>query len=93
MNFAFLSGAMMPEMDGYGVLNSIVNTPRTFDIPFIFSTCTSENTEREAALILGADDYIVKPFDLDVLLEMANAWLRSGSHRTWHSEITPPTAA
>jgi DNA-binding response OmpR family regulator len=41
----------------------------------------SEKVERAEALSLGADDYIVKPFDMEVLLKMIKTWIKTGSER------------
>jgi DNA-binding response OmpR family regulator len=76
---------LMPEMDGYQVLDRLLRMAKTLYIPFIFSTSMSEKVDREEALKLGADDYIIKPFELDSLLTMVNSWLRSGSLR--HQEL------
>jgi DNA-binding response OmpR family regulator len=72
---------LMPEMDGYQVLHSLLETSATYQIPFIFSTSMSEKVERAEALSLGADDYIIKPFDMEVLLKMIKIWLKTGSER------------
>jgi CRP/FNR family transcriptional regulator, polysaccharide utilization system transcription regulator len=72
---------MMREMDGHEVLRLLLTTAKTFKIPFIFSTSNSENVDRSQALELGADDYIIKPFQLPVLLDMAKKWIKSGSSR------------
>ncbi|MEO6883329.1 MAG: response regulator [Bacteroidia bacterium] len=72
---------LMREMDGHEVLRLLLETARTYDIPFIFSTSNSEKVDRKAALKLGADDYIVKPFQLENLLRMADKWMKSGSDR------------
>ncbi len=71
----------MPEMDGYEVLHLILDLVKTHEIPFIFSTSNAENVDRTKALELGADDYIIKPFDPGILLKMANTWIMSGSKR------------
>lgn len=71
----------MPVMDGYEVLHLILDWAKTYEIPFIFSTSNAENVDRKKALELGADDYIVKPFDLPTLLVMAKKWIKSGSVR------------
>jgi len=71
----------MPEMDGHEVLHSLLETVKTYEIPFIFSTSMSEKVERAEALKLGADDYIVKPYELGTLLKMAEKWIASGSLR------------
>jgi len=72
---------LMPEMDGFEVLRSLLNTTKTSGIPFIFSTSMSEKTDKAEALKLGADDYIVKPFELETLLKVAKTRIKSGSKR------------
>ena len=72
---------LMPEMDGHEVLHLLLATSKTHEIPFIFSTSMSEKVDRNEALALGADDYIIKPFDMELLLKMINAWLKTGSNR------------
>jgi DNA-binding response OmpR family regulator len=72
---------LMPEMDGHEVLRLLLDSAKTYEIPFIFSTSNSEKIDRAAALKLGADDYIIKPFELESLLKMAKTWIRSGSNR------------
>jgi CRP/FNR family transcriptional regulator, cyclic AMP receptor protein len=54
---------MMPELDGYGVLNAISKEPKTSSIPFIFLTAKSERADFRKGMEMGADDYITKPFD------------------------------
>ncbi len=48
----------------------------------------SEKVNRSEALNLGADDYIIKPFELEHLLKIAKTWIKSGSKRHYH--ITNP---
>ncbi|MGE5518522.1 MAG: response regulator [Candidatus Dadabacteria bacterium] len=72
---------LMPEMDGHEVLNLLINTSRTRNIPFIFSTSMSEKVERAEALALGADDYIVKPYEPERLLKLIEFWIKNGSKR------------
>ena len=72
---------IMPEMDGYEVLHLILDMSETYEIPFIFSTSMSEKVDLTEAARLGADDYIVKPFDMELLLTMAKTWIQSGSKR------------
>jgi len=79
----------MHEMDGHEVLHLLLDTSETYEIPFIFSTSMSEKVARTEALRLGTDDYIVKPFDLEVLLKMAKTWIKSGTNR--HSNTTRKT--
>jgi len=72
---------LMFEMDGYEVLNQLLGSSSTESIPFIFSTSMSEKVEKSGTLSLGADDYIIKPFELEQLLTMAKKWIASGSIR------------
>ena len=72
---------LMPKMDGFEVLHSLLDTAKTFEIPFVFSTCMSEKNERAEALRMGADDYISKPFELVVLLNKIEALILQGSLR------------
>ena len=71
----------MDGISGYEVLLSIASTPITSKIPFIFSTSRSENKDKVKALHLGADDYLVKPYEMETLSMMANTWIKSGSLR------------
>jgi CheY-like chemotaxis protein len=73
----------MPLMDGYEVLLLILDFTRTYEIPFIFSTSNSEKVDKSKALELGADDYIIKPFEMETLLKMVKKWIGSGSKRHW----------
>jgi DNA-binding response OmpR family regulator len=72
---------LMHEMDGHEVLRALLDTAKTYEIPFIFSTSMSEKFDRIQSLELGADDYIVKPFELETLLKMVKSWINSGSKR------------
>jgi DNA-binding response OmpR family regulator len=72
---------LMREMDGHEVLQLISDTAKTHEIPFIFSTSLSENIDKKESLRLGADDYIVKPFELETLLCMIKKCIKSGSKR------------
>lgn len=60
---------MMPELDGFGVLRIISKNDVTADIPFIFLTAKTELTDIRRGMMLGADDYITKPFDDVELLD------------------------
>jgi len=78
---------LMPEMGGHEVLRLLMEKTATRQIPFIFSTSNSENVDREEALRLGADDYIIKPFEVEALLKIVRTWLKSGSTRA-NGELT-----
>lgn len=58
---------MMPEMDGYGVLQALANDPETQHIPFIFLSAKTEHKDIRKGMDLGADDYLTKPFEEEEL--------------------------
>ncbi|WP_378182755.1 response regulator [Aquimarina sp. SS2-1] len=59
---------MMPEVDGYGVLEALSHDANTNQIPFIFLSAKTEHKEIRKGMDLGADDYLTKPFEEDELL-------------------------
>jgi two-component system alkaline phosphatase synthesis response regulator PhoP len=59
---------MMPELDGYGVLENLRQSPYTATIPLIFLTARVERSDQRQGMNLGADDYLTKPFEPDELL-------------------------
>ncbi|RIW38538.1 DNA-binding response regulator [Bacillus salacetis] len=68
-----LLDVMMPEMNGWEACRKI----REFsDIPIIMLTARSEKEDVINGLDVGADDYITKPFDEDILAARAHALLR-----------------
>lgn len=58
-----LCDIMMPELNGYGVLQILSKEPETKHIPFIFLSAKTEHKDIRKGMDLGADDYITKPFD------------------------------
>lgn len=54
---------MMPGMDGYEVCRQLKSNPKTRGIRVVFLTALADSTDQEKGLKLGAEDYIVKPFD------------------------------
>lgn len=53
---------MMPELDGYGVLEQLRQDQTTATIPFIFLTAKADRPDFRQGMELGADDYLTKPF-------------------------------
>ena len=64
---------MLPVMDGWAVCAKIRETDKT---PIIMLTAKGETIDKVAGLEMGADDYIVKPFEMKELLARINAVLR-----------------
>ncbi|MFW0718636.1 response regulator [Pedobacter sp. N23S346] len=71
-----LCDIMMPELDGYGVLYMLNRHEETNGIPFIFLTAKAEHADLRKGMELGADDYLVKPFDDMELLNAIDIRLR-----------------
>lgn len=67
---------MMPDIDGYEVLNRLRSEPATSNVPVIFITARIENDERVHGLEAGAVDYITKPFYPQELLARIRIHLR-----------------
>ena len=59
---------MMPELDGFGVLETLRDHPRTATIPFIFLTALVASRDLRRGMEEGADDYITKPYDAEALV-------------------------
>jgi len=64
---------MMPELDGYGVLHILNKKEETARIPFIFLTAKTERADMRKGMVMGADDYITKPFDDTELMDAIEA--------------------
>ncbi|MBW4521866.1 MAG: response regulator [Scytolyngbya sp. HA4215-MV1] len=78
----------MPEFDGYDVLTKVRQDPATANIPFIFLTAKAEHQEIRIGMNLGADDYLIKPFRRQELLEAVSARLTRQNHFAhFHQEI------
>ncbi len=67
---------MMPELDGYGVLQQLRADTGTAVIPFIFLTAKTEHIDRRHGMVLGADDFLTKPFLAEELLESIEVQLK-----------------
>ena len=53
---------MMPEINGYQVMNELKENPGTAAIPFIFLSARANNGVMRQGMKLEADDYLTKPF-------------------------------
>jgi DNA-binding response OmpR family regulator len=68
---------MMPKMDGFTLAEKIIKINP--DVPFIFLTARKLKEDKIIGLKLGADDYIVKPFEADELVLRLNNILKRSS--------------
>jgi two-component system, OmpR family, copper resistance phosphate regulon response regulator CusR len=69
---------MLPGLDGWSVLSALRRTHMT---PVLLLTARDETSEKVKGLEMGADDYVVKPFDFVELLARIRAILRRGKGR------------
>lgn len=69
----------LPAPDGIAVLNNV--RARRLDVPVLIITARDTVADRIAGLDAGADDYLVKPFDLDELSARVRALLRRAAGR------------
>jgi two-component system sensor histidine kinase/response regulator len=71
-----LCDIMMPVKDGYEVFNEVKHNADLKNTPFIFLTAKSTKDNIRQGMILGVDDYITKPFSIDLLLDSIKTRLK-----------------
>lgn len=67
---------MMPNLDGFGVLQVFSNQPELARIPFIFLTAKTDRADMRKGMEMGADDYLTKPFQEVELLKAIESRLK-----------------
>ena len=67
---------MIPVLDGLEVCKMLRANPSTNDIPIVMLTAKSEETDQLVGFSVGADDYVVKPFSVKILLQRIKTILR-----------------
>ena len=63
-----VSDVMMPEMDGNELCRWVKTDKRTCDIPMILLTARQTVEDKVEGLTIGADDYVTKPFNVEILI-------------------------
>jgi DNA-binding NarL/FixJ family response regulator len=77
-----LSDISMPGISGFDVLERLLPlAPRFSAMPFVFLTALTDRDTELKARQLGADDYVTKPIDFDILVEIIEARLAGMSRR------------
>lgn len=69
-----VSDIMMPQMDGYELIKSLREAK--YDIPILIITAKSEIEDKKEGFLLGADDYMVKPINIEEMLLRIQVLLR-----------------
>ena len=70
---------MLPDINGIDLIKKIRDASKPSNIPIVMLTAKSQEVDKVRALELGADDYLTKPFDSEVLLAKIKAILNRKS--------------
>src|SRR5437667_12083567 len=89
-----LLDVMMPKRSGWEVCQALKAVQRTSHIAVVLVTARGDVKDRLTGLQLGADDYLVKPFDRDQVVKRVAALLeRRKETATKEAEAAPPPSA
>ena len=69
-----ISDIMMPHMDGYELIRELREA--NFNVPIVLITAKSDISDKRTGFLLGADDYMVKPIDIEEMLLRIEVLLR-----------------
>lgn len=70
-----LMDIMMPEMDGYTAMREIRKEEKSRRVPIIALTAKAMKDDRQKCIEAGANDYLVKPIEVDRLISLLRVWL------------------
>jgi signal transduction histidine kinase/DNA-binding response OmpR family regulator len=79
-----ISDVMMPEMDGLELCRRLKSDVRSSHIPLVMLTAKTEDHDKQAGLGQGADVYLTKPFDKNLLLLQLASLLRLRQNMQHH---------
>jgi CheY-like chemotaxis protein len=85
-----LADIEMPRMNGYQLCERIKTDPETRDIPVLLLAGAFEPIDEELARNVGADDYVIKPFESQELISKINAVLTTREMAARPSEFETP---
>jgi CheY-like chemotaxis protein len=71
-----LSDVLMPRCDGFELLRRMREEPEQQQTPFIIMSAKAEAADQRMGMSLGADDYVIKPYDPEDLINAINVRLR-----------------
>ncbi len=69
-----ISDIMMPKMDGYELLSELRSAK--YDLPIMLITAKNDISDKKKGFILGADDYMVKPIEMEEMILRVEALLK-----------------
>jgi signal transduction histidine kinase/ligand-binding sensor domain-containing protein/DNA-binding response OmpR family regulator len=84
-----ISDVMMPEMDGNELCRRVKGDSRTSGIPFVLLTARQTIDDMVEGLTTGADDYVTKPFNMEVLILRLRKLVAMYAIRTQNHRIDP----
>ena len=91
---AIVLDVMLPKMDGWEILRQLRKIKKT---PVLMLTARDQSRDRVKGLDTGADDYVVKPFDLEEIFARLRAIIRRSANKTTNvidiGEVKVDTAA
>ena len=80
---------MIPVIDGLEVCKRLRAAPETRDTPILMLTAKGEETDQVVGFSVGADDYVVKPFSVKILMERIKSLLRrSEKNKSGAGDVT-----
>lgn len=77
---------MLPVVDGLEVCRRLRASPQTKDILILMLTAKGEESDHLVGFTVGADDYVVKPYSVKILLERIRALVRRRDRQTENTE-------
>lgn len=80
---------MMPEMDGYSLVEHVRKDSRMSWIPVLFLSAKGQSQDRVKGLSTGADVYMVKPFEPEELVAQVESSLKAASRLLSHQTAKP----
>lgn len=83
---------MMPQMDGYSLVEHVRKNPRTSWIPVLFLSAKGQSQDRVKGLNTGADVYMVKPFEPEELVAQVESSLKQASRLIQRQEKSTDAA-
>jgi DNA-binding response OmpR family regulator len=70
-----LLDVMLPGIDGFEICHSLRGESETANLPILMFSAKGQETDKATGLKVGADEYITKPVDREVLISKVAAWL------------------
>jgi len=83
---------LMPELDGYGVLQIMMRNTALQNIPFIFMSAKTKHEDIRRGMDLGANDYITKPFEESEILSAIDSRLKRQAMMAKTAQVETTTA-